>query len=188
MEVLSCSTQWGWTESDNILGKAALLLKAQNFVANSSGVAAKGLPWLCKCSEATLQCTTHSFCSVNCQHEYLTNLPTGGIQIFMTVYYVVVSCNTYPCISQQNQNKMPKFQKQWKFTINHLNTTSYCFKWLQIFNTCKNKVSQRYYSRYMSKKKTGKYHFFGVGDCVLCRLPRRPQILIFYLYMAWFTW
>ena len=135
MEVLPCSTQWGWTESDNILGKAApLLLKAQKHVANSSGVAAKGLPWLCKCSEVTLQCSSHSFYSVNCQHEYLTNLTT---YIYMTVYYVVVSCNTYPCISQQNQYKMYKFQWQWKFTFSHLNTTSYYYKWLQTLTQTK---------------------------------------------------
>ena len=161
MEVLSGSTQWGWTESDNILGKAALLLKAQKFVANSSGVAAKGLPWLCKCSEATLQCTTHSFCSVNCQHEYLTNLPTGGKHIFMTVYYVVVSCNTYPCISQQNQYKMPKFQQQWKFTFNHLNTTSYCFKWLQIFNTCKIKFHKDTIQDICQRRKPENTIFWG---------------------------
>ena len=53
---------------------------------------------------------TPFFCSVNCQHEYLTNLPTGGCIYLYDSIYVRVSCNTYPRISQQNQYKMPKFQ------------------------------------------------------------------------------
>ena len=79
------------------------------------------------------------FCSVSCLHEKLTNLPTRGTYIYMTiwvhssvaVYYDIVSCNTYPCLYLiKNQYKTPKFQQQ-KFTFSHLNTACYYFKWLQ---------------------------------------------------------
>ena len=80
------------------------------------------------------------FCSVSCLHEKLTNLPTWGTYIYMTiwvhssvaVYYDIVSCKTYPCMYlTKNQYKMPKFQQQQKFTFSHLNTTYYYFEWLQ---------------------------------------------------------
>ena len=80
------------------------------------------------------------FCSVSCLHEYLANLLTLVTHIHMTiwvhssvtVFYDIVSCNTYPCMYlTKNQYKMPKFQQQKKYTFSHLNTTCYYFKWLQ---------------------------------------------------------